>query len=80
MTRLLRLSECLARKGQTRSPFYSEIQNGLMTKPVKTSLRAVAWPDHEVDAVVAARIAGASADEIRALVERLHAARKGVSA
>jgi prophage regulatory protein len=36
----------------------------------------VGWPSPEVDALLSARIAGKSEDEIRALVDRLHAARK----
>uniref|UniRef100_A0A2X0QVD7 Phage transcriptional regulator, AlpA n=1 Tax=Candidatus Nitrotoga fabula TaxID=2182327 RepID=A0A2X0QVD7_9PROT len=38
--------------------------------------RATGTPDYEVDALIAARIAGKSDEEIRALVIRLEAARK----
>jgi prophage regulatory protein len=51
-----------------------------MTRPVKISgARAAGWPQHEISAVIDARIAGASDDEIRALVERLHEARKSAA-
>jgi prophage regulatory protein len=35
----------------------------------------VGWPDYEVRALNAARIAGKTGDEIRELVDRLHAKR-----
>lgn len=45
------------------------------TKPVPIGERAVGWPDSEVQAINAARIAGKSESEIRELVSRLHAKR-----
>jgi hypothetical protein len=51
-------------------------QQGLFTHPVQIGLRAVGWPSSEVAALNAARIAGKSDEEIRALVVRLEAARK----
>jgi prophage regulatory protein len=77
MAQLIRLRRCLEKSGDTRSPWYAKVLAGLMTRPVKTgSGRAVAWPEHELDAIINARIAGASDDEIRKLVGKLHAARK----
>jgi prophage regulatory protein len=38
-----------------------------------------AWPDHEIDAINKAHIAGQTDDEIRALVARLVIARKGAA-
>jgi prophage regulatory protein len=73
MTRILRLASTLERRGATRSPFYREVQTGLMTRPVKIGTgRAVGWPEHEVEAITAARIGGASDEQIAALVRRLH--------
>jgi hypothetical protein len=37
--------------------------------------RAVGWPDHEVTAIIQARIRGDSDEQIRALVAKLHTAR-----
>jgi prophage regulatory protein len=54
---------------------YNAIRAGLFTKPVKIGARAVGWPDDEVRAICAARIAGRTADEIRELVDSLHAKR-----
>lgn len=53
---------------------YEDLRAGLMTRPVKIC-RSSRWPRHEHQAIAAARIAGASDDELRALVEELHAAR-----
>lgn len=70
-----RLGDALDRTGDTRTPFYGKIQRGLMTRGVKLSKRAVGWPDDELDAIIAARIAGRTEAEIRTLVDRLHAKR-----
>jgi len=51
-----------------------------MTRPVKIGQRAAGYPANEVRAINAARIAGKSDDEIRALVERLHAQREEAAA
>ena len=42
-------------------------------------LRAIGTPDNEVDALNAARIAGKSDDEVRALVVKPEAARKNAA-
>lgn len=77
--RLSRKSEVLDRTGLTNSPLYNDIGQGLFTEPVKISgRRAAGWPEHEVDQLIAARVAGKTDDEIRALVAKLHAARKAV--
>lgn len=74
--RILRLPEVLKRRGRSRSSHYADIKSGLFVKPVLIGLRAIGTPDNEVDALNAARIAGKSDDEIRALVVNLEAARK----
>ncbi len=73
---ILRLPATLKRRGKSRSSHYVDIKNGLFVKPVRIGLRAVGTPEDEVDALNAARIAGKSDDEIRALVKKLEAARK----
>ncbi len=70
--RILRVDVTLERTGDTRSPLYDKVAKGLFTKPVKVGERAAGFPEHEVDALIAARVAGASADQIRRLVEKLH--------
>lgn len=76
MIRLNRLHDALAATGKTRTPFYDDIKKGIMVRPVKIGPRAAAWPAHEIEAIVQARIAGASETELRKLVDRLHAQRK----
>jgi prophage regulatory protein len=73
---ILRLPEVLKRRGRSRSSHYADIQQGLFVKPVLIGLRATGTPENEVNAINAARIAGLSNDEIRALVLKLEAARK----
>lgn len=78
--RILRARETLDRTGDTRSPLYDKTARGLFTKPVKLGPRAAGWPEHEVDALVAARIAGVGDDDIRRLVLKLHEQRKSLVA
>ena len=51
----------------------------MWTKQVSLGPRCVGWPAHEVAALNAARIAGKTDDEIRALVLKLEAARKAAA-
>ena len=73
---ILRLPVVMAERGRGHSSHYGDIQQGLFTPPVRIGLRAVGWPATEVAALNAARIAGKSDDEIRALVVKLVSARK----
>jgi len=72
----LRLRGVLARKGDSRSSTFVQIGDGLFPPPVKLGPRASAWPDYEVDAINAARIADWADDEIRLLVSELIELRK----
>ena len=54
---------------------YTAIHEGLFTVPVPIGQRSVGWPDTEVKAINAARIAGKTDDQIRELVAKLHDAR-----
>jgi prophage regulatory protein len=76
---ILRLPTVKVRTGHSRSTLYLRIAEGLFPKPVSLGARAVGWPENEVAAINAARIAGKSDDEIRQLVATLHAARKTAS-
>ena len=76
MLRILRLPLTLERTGKKRSNLYDSIKKGTFVPPVKISDRAGGWPENEVEAVVAAQIAGQSDDEIRALVKQLVEQRK----
>lgn len=77
-TTILRLPAVLRERGRSRSAHYLDIQQGLFTLPVAIGARAVGWPADELAALNAARIAGKSDSEIRALVAKLQAARKEV--
>jgi prophage regulatory protein len=74
---ILRRRQIEAESGYSRSTLYLRIAQGLWTKQVSLGARAVGWPAAEVDALNAARIAGKTDPEIRALVLRLEAARTG---
>ena len=73
---ILRLPDVKRRRGhRADASVYNEIRAGLFTTGVAIGQRAKGWPDYEVDAINAARIAGKSDDEIRELVKALHAKR-----
>ena len=73
---ILRLPAVKSESGLSRSTIYLRIAQGLWTKPVSLGGRAVGWPSRESSALNAARIAGKSNEEIRALVLELESARK----
>lgn len=54
---------------------YVSIRKGLFTTGVSIGQRSKGWPDCEVQAIIAARVAGQSEDAIRELVKNLHAQR-----
>ena len=73
---ILRMPAVKAKTGnKSHASIYNAIKAGLFTMQVKIGQRAVGWPDSEVSAINAARIAGKSDAEIRELVKRLHAKR-----
>jgi prophage regulatory protein len=68
-----RIDTCKVEAGyKSQASIYALIRNGLWTKPVRLGVRSVGWPDKEVNAICAARIAGKTEDEIRELVIALH--------
>ncbi len=71
-----RLPAVLAQSGIARSTLYQRISQKLWTCPVSLGARAVGWPSSEVSALISARIAGKTDDEIRELVATLEAGRK----
>ncbi|WP_454844925.1 helix-turn-helix transcriptional regulator [Ralstonia thomasii] len=74
-TYLLKVREVCRRRARGVSSHYSDIANGLFTRPVKLGSRTSAWPADEVETLVRAQVAGKTAEEIRALVVKLEAAR-----
>ncbi len=75
---IYRLPAVKFESGLSRSTLYLRITQKLWTKPVSLGARAVGWPASEVAALNAARIAGKTNEEIRALVTKLETARKEV--
>ena len=77
---ILRLPEVLRLRGRGKTAHYSDIEEGLFTRPVAIGTRAVGWPEHEVIQLNRARIAGKTDDEIRALVAALETQRTTLAA
>lgn len=78
---ILRIPEVKRELGyRSHASIYQSLNAGLFTKPVSIGQRSVGWPDTEVKAICAARIAGHSDAQIRDLVKRLHAKRIEVAA
>lgn len=69
--RILRINEVLQRQGLPKSTFYEKVKMQLMTAPVSLGARSVGWPEHEVDEINKALIAGANVDQIKQLVIQL---------
>jgi prophage regulatory protein len=72
---ILRLPSVKALTGLSRSTIYLRISDGSFPKPVSLGARAVGWPEHEVAALNAARVAGKSNMEVCKLVAELAASR-----
>ncbi len=71
-----RIEKCKEETGyRSNASIYNLIKEGLWTKPVPIGVRSVGWPDYEVRAINAARIAGKTDDQLRELIDRLHAKR-----
>ena len=79
--RLLRLPDTEQQMGKKRNALYEDISEGVFPPGVPLSFdkngrpAAVAWPQSEVQAIIRARIAGKSLDELRSLVRALVAKR-----
>lgn len=74
-TSVLRLRTVLERTGYSRSAVYARIAAGLFPRPIALGARAAAWPEHDIEAVLAALIRAATDDELRTLVSGMHARR-----
>ncbi|MCX5748077.1 MAG: AlpA family phage regulatory protein [Proteobacteria bacterium] len=74
---ILRLPEVKAKTRLCRSTIYAQVADGLFPPGFSLGARAVGWIESEVDAVLAARMAGADEREIKKLILELVAARCG---
>ena len=73
--RLMRINAVTERTATPKSSLYASISHGEFTRPIKLGERSSAWLESEVTAIINARIAGKSSDEIKALVIQLEAQR-----
>jgi prophage regulatory protein len=76
---VLRFQSVKSETGLSRTTVHRRIHDGLFPRPVSLGAKAVGWPAAEIAALNAARIAGKSNEEVRALVQRLHADRKAAA-
>jgi len=53
------------------SKLYTEIADGTFPPPVVLGKNSVAWPEHEIDSILRAKVAGATTEQLRTLVKRL---------
>lgn len=73
---ILRLPEVKRVEGyKSDASVYNAIRGGTHTTGIAIGQRSKGWPDYEIQALVRARVAGKSEDQIRELVQALHAKR-----
>lgn len=77
--RILRIKEVLNLRGLPKSTFYEHISKGLMTRSVNLGERSVGWPEHEVEQINMALVAGATSDQIKELVTELTIQRQALA-
>lgn len=76
---IFRMHKTQSETGYSRSTIYLYISKGLWVKPVKLGARAIGFPANEVSAIISARVAGKSDEQIRELVLKLEASRKDLA-
>ena len=72
---LLRDVEVAAQLGKARSTIWDDVREGTLPAPIRRGAKWSRWAAHEVDRIERAIVAGASDDELRALVRELMEAR-----
>jgi prophage regulatory protein len=72
---MVRPSGAMLCLGRGRTSLWADIKNGRLMPPVRLGPRAVGWPSHEIDTLVAARLVGCTDDEICGVVRRIVARR-----
>ena len=73
---LMRPADVCRDTGLGLSTLYAHIDRGMFPAPVRLSRRFVVFPQEEVNAIIDARIAGKTDDEVRQLVAEIMEARK----
>ena len=77
---VLRMKDITAKRKRCKASIYTEMDAGTFPPSISIGARAVGWFENEVDAVILARAAGGSDEEIRKLVKQLVAVRKDLKA
>lgn len=77
--RILRFGTVRELTGYSRSTIYLRIHGGLFPPAIALGPRSIGWPEAEIAALNAARIRGATDDDIRTLVATLVAARQNAA-
>lgn len=72
---ILRLPKVQAQTGFSRSGLYKAIAEGSFPSQISLGPRSVGCVETEINAVISARVAGRSLEEIKALVESLRTKR-----
>lgn len=72
---LLKDTEVGARLGKARSTVWDDVREGTLPAPVRRGSKWSRWPSGEIDRIEAAITAGATDDELQALVRELIEAR-----
>ena len=75
--KIIRLPAVLDQSCRCKTAHFADVKEGLMPSGIKLGARAVGYLQHEIDAVLRARIAGKTPEEIKRLVQALEAKRKG---
>lgn len=78
--RVIRRPEVIRITGESRSGIYAGMENGTFPPSVRLGKKSVGWVHVEIMALNAARIAGCSDNEIRALVAKMKAERSATFA
>lgn len=74
--RFAKMPAVLQQYGEPKSTLYWRIKRGEFPPSIKQGERSAAWIVEEIEALMQARAAGASVEEVRALVARLVADRQ----
>jgi prophage regulatory protein len=76
VTRIMRKAEVLQATGISNTTLFEQIKDFKFIKGFNIGGRAVGWFEHEVAAIIMARAAGRSEDELKSLIELMTAKRE----
>lgn len=76
--RLISAREAQAATRKSNSQWYLEISQGTIPEGVRIGKNSVAWPEHEINAINQARVAGYTDEKIKELVRALVEKRKAI--